>query len=457
MRYHAYSKYKPSGLEWLGRVPVHWEMKPLKHITLFINGMAFKPEDWSDEGTPIIRIENLNGSSSFNYFEGEVSRRYHVHKGDLLFGWSGNRGTSFGPFLWWHDGLHYLNQHIFRLADFSSDRRWFYWCLKAVTKTIEDEAHGIIGMVHVTTGKLGAVKVPSLPLPEQRAIADFLDTQTAKLDTLVGKKREFTEKLKEKRAALTSQTVTRGLPPEAARAAGLNPHPKFKPSGIEWLGDVPQHWKVSRLRRVIDHLDQGWSPNASTYPAAQEEWGALKLSAVSSGYFLPEENKAMEEDIVGITPITPRSGDLLITRSNTPELVGDACVVNRDYPKLIIPDLIYRIVMDGSKVSTGFVCWFLLSSHGRAQIKADARGSSGSMVKIGQGHIMSWMIPIPPLPEQRAIADYLDRETAKIDRMIEKVEAAIEKLQEYRAALITAAVTGKIDVRKAASASSALT
>jgi type I restriction enzyme S subunit len=95
-----YPKYKDSGVEWLGEVPEHWQVIPLKRLAEFINGDAFKPTEWAESGTPIIRIQNLNGSEEFNYFDGDVEPRYLVHAGDLLFGWSGNRGTSFGPFLW---------------------------------------------------------------------------------------------------------------------------------------------------------------------------------------------------------------------------------------------------------------------------------------------------------------------------------------------------------------------
>lgn len=447
MRYGPYPTYKTSGVKWLREIPAGWTTSPLKCATRFVNGMAFRPEDWSDEGVPIIRIENLNGAPEFNCFEGPVEDRYHVARGDLLFGWSGNRGTSFGPFLWWRDGLHYLNQHIFRLADFRCDESWLYWCLKAVTRTIEDEAHGIIGMVHVTKGKLGAVQIPSVSLPEQRAIGAFLDAQTARLDRLVARKLRLIERLKEKRTSLISRTVTRGLPRDDARAAGLDPQPKLKASGFEWLGDVPAHWEVKAFRRLIDRLDQGWSPIGAPWPADGEEWGVLKLSAARRGAFLPSENKALDEDLVEGTPLVPQAGDLLVSRSNTPERVGDVCIVLQDHPRLLIPDLLYRVKINPKQALPAYVCFFLLSRAGRAQIEADARGSSGSMVKLGQDHLRSWPVPCPPLREQQAIADYLDRETVRIDQMVAKVEAAIERLQEYRAALITAAVTGKIDVR----------
>ena len=199
---------KDSGVPWLGRIPEHWQVKPLKHITQFVNGAPFKPADWGSDGVPIIRIENLNGGDVFNYTTLLVNKRYDVLTGDILFGWSGNRGTSFGPFIWQREGRHFLNQHIFRLEGFHEHRGWLYWMLKAVTLYVEEQAHGIIGMVHITKGDLGVIKIPLPPLDEQESIADYISTETAKLDALIAKVRTTIERLQEYRTALISAAVT---------------------------------------------------------------------------------------------------------------------------------------------------------------------------------------------------------------------------------------------------------
>jgi len=197
-----------SGVSWLGRVPAHWKVWPLKALVDFINGAPFKPEEWSDTGTPIIRIENLNGSEEFNSYEGEMPAKYLVNEGEILFGWSGNIGTSFGPFQWKRPGKHFLNQHIFRITGFSGNQEWLFWLLKAVTSYVESQAHGIIGMVHITKQKLGAVRVPLPPEDEQRQIAEYVkrfDTENQNLETSV--KKTIT-KLREYRAALITAAVT---------------------------------------------------------------------------------------------------------------------------------------------------------------------------------------------------------------------------------------------------------
>lgn len=199
---------KPSGIPWLGDVPGHWEIVPLKYLTKFINGAAFKPTDWKEEGTPIIRIENLNGGDAFNFSDAELHPRYLVQKGDLLFGWSGNRGTSFGPFLWQREGVYYLNQHIFRLDNYTFLKSFFYWLLRAVTQYVESEAHGIIGLVHITKEDLGNISVP-VPQPnEQKLIADFIDTETARMDGIGQAIRAQIGKVREYRQALISAAVT---------------------------------------------------------------------------------------------------------------------------------------------------------------------------------------------------------------------------------------------------------
>jgi type I restriction enzyme, S subunit len=403
----AYSELKPSGIQWLGNLPSHWEPIPLKYVTRFVNGMAFKPDEWTHDGVPIIRIENLNGGEEFNGFEGEVLERYHVNKGDLLFGWSGNRGTSFGPFDWPREGLHYLNQHIFRLAEYECDKRWLYWTLNALTKTIEDEAHGIIGMVHITKGDLGALKIPRILLPEQQQIAAFLDWKTGQIDALIARKQELLEKLKEKRLAVITQAVNRGL----------NPAAPLRDSGIPWLGLVPAHWEILRLK-----------------------WAVM----LQRGHDLPAD-----ERVDGIVPIVSSSGisgfhDTAVAKA--PGIVtgrygtiGVFHLIEEDYWPL--NTTLYGNDLNGNEPR------FL-----RALLESIAplfvlNSKKSAVPGVDRNDVLSIPVALPELGEQKLIADHIDAESRKIDEMCAKTEEAIDRLAEYRTALITAATTGKIDVR----------
>jgi type I restriction enzyme S subunit len=292
--------------------------------------------------------------------------------------------------------------------------------------------------LNLNTDTVGSIIVGFPDVAEQRAIADFLDAETTKLDTLVAKKRELIEKLKEKRSALISRTVTRGLPPEAARAAGLDPRPKLKPSGIEWFGEIPEHWEVLQLRRrwlVLDckHRTVPFIDDGMPLASIQEVQGfEIDLSNAKQ---TTEENYI--EMIEGERK--PTLGDIIYSRNAT---VGAAALVTTAARFCMGQD----VCLIRSKVQVPkYVLYLFRSCALIEQVESLMIGSTFRRVNVGQ--IKSFWVCMPPTGEQRAIADYLDSETNKVDRMVEKVEEAIERLQEYRTALITAAVTGKIDVR----------
>jgi len=214
------AQMKPSGVDWLGDVPMHWETKKLKQLTRFQNGLAFKPGDWSSSGTPIIRIQNLNGSNEFNFTNREdLPEALIIKPGDLLFSWSGNRGTSFGSFIWDRDFNGILNQHIFKLFGFSLDRKYFAYLLRSVTKHVEEQTHGIIGLVHITKPELGAVVIPVAPPSEQNAIAAFIDEQLGKADRISCKAKQEIALLLELQTRLISDVVTGKL--DVREAASL--------------------------------------------------------------------------------------------------------------------------------------------------------------------------------------------------------------------------------------------
>lgn len=209
---------------------------------------------------------------------------------------------------------------------------------------------------------------------------------------------------------------------------------------------LPEGWSAIPLRRLISALEQGWSPNAHERVADEGEWAVLKLGAVSQGRFRAEQHKALIEGTQPERRYEVRAGDLLVTRANTLKLVGDACVVEDSRPRLMLPDLIYRLSVRHERAEARFLCYFLISHAGRAQIEADARGSSMSMAKISGSHLRSWTVSVPSsVALQRNIADFLDRKTASIDALIAKQEELLTLLAEKRQGLITQAVTKGLD------------
>jgi type I restriction enzyme S subunit len=197
-------------------------------------------------------------------------------------------------------------------------------------------------------------------------------------------------------------------------------------------------------------LDQGSSPIAANVPAAPDEIGILKLSAISKGRFKREENKALRGIDEEAQVLALRKGDVLITRGNTPELVADVAYVPNDEPNLLLPDLIYRIRVREETVLPEYLTYYLTSVAARFQIRRDARGSSGSMVKVSQGHVLDWLMPLPSISEQTEIVDHLNRAEDRFQSMTREVSSSVYLLSERRASLITAVVTGQMPIEEMA-------
>ena len=177
----------------------------------------------------------------------------------------------------------------------------------------------------------------------------FLARETAKIDSLVEEQQRLIELLKEKRQAVISHAVTKGL----------NPNAPMKSSGVEWLGEVPAHWAVTSVRRVVRRIEQGWSPECLGRPATMDEWGVVKSGCVNRGVFVEQENKALPETLAPIPEYEIRVGDVLMSRaSGSPELVGSTAYIFSTRPRLMLSDKIFRIEPEPSIDREFFVLVF---------------------------------------------------------------------------------------------------
>lgn len=261
-----------------------------------------------------------------------------------------------------------------------------------------------------------------VPLPEiweQRRIADFLDRETAQSDALIEKQQTLIERFIERRGAFISHVV----------------------DGAEGSRLVP-------LRRLIQNLDQGWSPNASDWPVddPKTQWSVLKVGCVNGGVFRPDENKAFAAGDMPQPRFTVRTGDVLVSRGNTRELVGSAATVLEDYPCLMLSDLLYRIRVKKDVVLPKYLSMVLGTRKLRDEIELQARGSSQTMPKISQRILLGLKVPILSLPAQSRVLERISETTTTIDDTVYRAERFIEVARERRAALITAAVTGQFDI-----------
>lgn len=451
MKLLAYPRTRPSGVEWLGDLPEHWSPQGVKFCYSIQLGKMLQPEPASptDEETPYLKSQHVQwehvrvADLPTMWTTKKERRQYAVKDGDLLVCEGGDvgraavvRGAPEGTII--QNALHRVrpqgeNQTGFLLYVLShaASQGWFEIICNRST------------IAHFTVDKFGALGV-ALPTPaEQRAIAAFLDRETGRMDRLVAKKRELIERLKEKRTALISRTVTRGLPPAAARAAGLPENPPLKPSALDWLGDIPAHWKVKSLTRVTFSIRNGTSVT-QLEDASESAVPVTRIESISGG--------RINFDKVGQVEWTPsleryrlKKGDILLSHINSLSMVGNCAIFDSDRQLYSGMNLL-RIEPEPTVHAPWL--WRVLSSDGiRKEISARAKPAI-NQASVTTTQIKALQLPVPPLPEQAAIAAYLDAETAKLDALVGKVEEAVERLQEYRTALITAAVTGKIDVRQ---------
>ncbi|MGF6610454.1 type I restriction enzyme S subunit [Paraburkholderia sp. WSM4175] len=219
----------------------------------------------------------------------------------------------------------------------------------------------------------------------------------------------------------------------------LPKYPKYKDSGVEWLGKMPTHWQVSRLKQVIACIESGVSVNAIDAPAGEDESGVLKTSCVYGGEFVPSENKSVVPEELDRLACPVREGTLIVSRMNTPDLVGAAGVVRQSRANLYLPDRLWQVHFKDA--CPRFVHFWSHTPSYRAQVERACAGTSSSMQNLSQDEFRSFTLPLPPLAEQSAIAAFLDQETGKIDELIAEQEKLVTLLAEKRRATISHAVT----------------
>jgi type I restriction enzyme S subunit len=290
----------------------------------------------------------------------------------------------------------------------------------------------------VRWSSLKSVRVPVPDVGLQASIATFLDRETAVLDQLIQKKQQFIKLLKEHGEALITNAITVGSYPAE--------HLKLGKSGF--LKHLPAHWTEERLRFSIRRIEQGWSPSAEQRLVVGEEWGVLKVGCVNGGRFRPEEHKALSSETTPRPELQIAPGDLLMSRGNSLELVGSAAIVKQWLPRLMLSDLVYRLTLDRRRAAPEFVALVLNSRPLRRQIELCASGSSDTMPKINQEKIRSLVWARPPLEEQARIAQQILNESAKSEVVINRCQLSIDRISELKGSLVTAAVTGQLDIAK---------
>jgi type I restriction enzyme S subunit len=437
--YQAYEEYKGTHLGWLSKIPSHWEVKRLKYLGDALIGLTYSPDDVVDEGdgTLVLRSSNVqNKQLAFAdnvYVNKKIPEKLLTQKGDILIcARNGSRsligknaqidesaaGMSFGAFM-----------SIFRspLNDYLSkvfnSPLFEYQSGSFLTATINQ----------LTTGNLNSFEIP-LPTKEEREkIVNFLDHETAKIDTLIDKQQQLITLLKEKRQAVISHAVTKGL----------NPNAPMRDSGVKWLGKVPEHWVKSSL---------GFECSVK----ARLGWKGLKADEyVNEGFiFLATPNiKSNEIDFENVNYITEERyeespeimleiGDVLVTKDGS--TTGTTNLV-RNLPAPTTVNSSIAVIRSIGRLESFYLYYFFVTTYTQNIIKY-MQGGMG-VPHLFQADLKKFTVLMPPSKEQSAIAVYIEARLPKFDLLIERANQEVHLLQERRTALISAAVTGKIDVR----------
>ena len=414
--YKPYPAYKDSGVEWLGKVPEHWSIRQLKSLARLTTGITpptDNPDNYADDGFAWVRPEDLDelGRPTLaSKFLSETGKEYvrQISEESSLICCIGTIGK-----VGYVDRAVSTNQQI-TSAEFHTSGRFFFYTLRASSQALDASAVGNVIRI-LNTDRLGSIAYPHPSTTECSLIAAHLDRETARIDALVEKKTRFIELLREKRQALITHAVTKGL----------DPNVKMKDSGVEWLGEVPEHWGVTTISRLFE-IKAGGDLKESFFSDAPDEIHCHPIYT----------NSTKRDAVYGYTSKAFYSSNT-ITVTGRGE-IGYAVYRDNAY------DAIIRLLVltPKTKAYCKYSAFFI-------NAVLDFHGGNTAVSQLSAEQIAPYFMLSPPEREQVEISRYLDREASRIDTLIAKTDKSIALLKERRSALITAAVTGQIDLREA--------
>jgi type I restriction enzyme S subunit len=440
MSFPRYPKYKSSRVEWLGDVPEGWDVVPFKHrcSRYALYGANISSDEYVPDGVRFLRTTDISENGELEpdgvFVSPEVAREYLLKDKDILISRSGTIGRAFVFAADVHPECAYAGYLVRFVPTKQLNSRLFFYFTKSAAFSDWLQTQLIFSTIGNVNGqKYAQCRLALPPLPEQTAIAEFLDRETGKIDGLVAEQRRLMELLKEKRQAVISHAVTKGL----------NPHAPMKPSGIEWLGDVPEHWEVKPLRhlgRCQNGLNIGGEAFGSGFPFVSygDVYKNTVLPAAVQGLV-----QSSEMDWVSYSV---RRGDVFFTRtSETIDEIGMSSTCLETIPNATFAGFLIRF-----RPVPALDCRFSKHYFSNPRIRTFFAKEMVLITRASLSQDLLKRLPVllPPASEQIAICDYLDERSAEFDTLTAEAQRAIDLLQERRTALISAAVTGQIDVRQ---------
>jgi type I restriction enzyme S subunit len=424
-----YPEYKDSGIEWIGEIPQHWDVTKLKHsLSKLESGNRENDSNRLDNGIFSIGGEHISWDGKLKLYPPRyISKQYYdklnggkVLDKDILLV---KDGATIGKTTFVHNQSSQkfaVNEHVYILRTNKNTlpKYLFYFIMSKIgQEQIQLQKRGA-AQPGLNSGFSDIVMLSVPPLQEQQAIATFLDRETSRIDALVEKKQQFIELLEERRSALISHAVTKGLDPDVP----------MKDSGIEWIGEIPEHWDVTKAKHLIK-INSGYPFDSMKFNPDKGipiiRIRDLLKQKIQTYYNGEDVESAYVDDgfiLIGM------DGDFNVVKWKGGRALLNQRICSVNGTKVIHDNYLYYLISFPLKLIND-IAYFTTVKH------------------LSTGDIENINVTTPPLQEQQAIANYLDRETSQIDTLIEKTEQSIEYLKEYRTALISSAVTGKIDVR----------
>ena len=442
MSFPRYPAYKPSGVEWLGEVPEHWEVKPLKRVAEIQTGLA-KGKEVELEGSvevPFLRVANvqdnfldLENVHMITIQESSLSR-YLLRPGDVLMNEGGDFDKLGRGCIW--DGV--INpcihqNHVFAVRPHSIRPSWLnaYTSSKQANSYFISRSKQSTNLASISSSNLMDLPVPIAPNSETEEILGFLDRETAKIDALIVEQQRLIELLQEKRQAVISHAVTKGL----------NPNAPMKDSGVEWLGEVPEHWEVKKLKHLLSEpLSYGANEPAESVQLDDPRY--IRITDIKDdGSLNPDTFRSLSQEKA--SDYLLKDKDILLARSGA--TVGKSFMYRSDMGPCCFAG--YLILARCSPVGMTPE-WIYLFSESAAywnQIRSDA--IQATIQNVSAEKYGNMLLPVPPSSEMQAVIAVARQKSDQYAQLIKAADDLIELMSERRAALISAAVTGQIDVR----------
>lgn len=410
-------------------LPRHWSHTKVKYLASYLNGYPFAPTDWSDEGKPIIRIQNLTDQdAAWNRTTTEVPERYFVERGDILIAWSASLGVHV-----WEKEAALLNQHIFKVTPIDTVNRQFYlWAAKWFIEELQSQAHGST-MQHLTKDVFGGFAVPLPPPNEQERIANFLDEQTARIDGLIAAKKLLVEKLRAFQYSRSSHLMTRGL---------IDGAPLTESSFPE-VGAVPSHWTVKPLKFLGD-VRSGVAKGKDLGDKDTVSLPYLRVANVQDGYVDLNEVSEIEIAASDATRYLLRKGDVLMNEGGDNDKLGRGAVWQGQIEPCIHQNHVFAVRLQ-NPADADWVSRFTSTDAARTYFFLRSKQST-NLASINQSNVRELPVPMPPDDERAQILAEVVRMTKATSALVEHAIAHVARLQEYRSSLISAAVTGQLDI-----------